>query len=99
MSSPKISVIVPLYKAEAYLHYCVDSLLAQTFLDFKVLLVDDGNPDRFGEICGEYVHRDSWVQVFHDENGGVSPVRQTEFVIERLKNGFLYFSTFCSLFI
>ena len=73
---PKISVIVPVYKAEAYLHRCVDSLLAQTFQDFEVLLIDDGSPDRSGEICDEYARKDSRVRVFHKENGGVSSARQ-----------------------
>ena len=73
---PKISVIVPVYKAEAYLCRCVDSLLAQTFLDFEVLLVDDGSPDRSGEICDEYARKDRRVRVFHKENGGVSSARQ-----------------------
>ena len=49
--NPAISIIVPVYKAEAYLHHCVDSLLAQTFTNFEVLLIDDGSPDRSGEIC------------------------------------------------
>lgn len=73
---PKISVIVPVYKAEAYLHRCVDSLLAQTFQDFEILLIDDGSPDRSGEICDEYARQDSRVRVFHKENGGVSSARQ-----------------------
>ena len=75
-NEPKISVIVPVYKAERYLHKCVDSLLAQTFTDFEVILVDDGSPDRSGELCDEYAHRDSRVQVIHKENGGVSSARQ-----------------------
>ena len=74
-TTPKISVIVPVYKAEAYLHRCVDSLLAQTFTDFEILLVDDGSPDRAGEICDEYARKDSRVRVFHKENGGVSSAR------------------------
>ena len=74
--NPKISVIVPVYKAEAYLHRCVDSLLAQTFRDFEVLLIDDGSPDRSGEICDEYARQDSRIRVFHKENGGVSSARQ-----------------------
>ena len=75
-TTPKISVIVPVYKAEAYLHRCVDSLLAQTFTDFEILLIDDGSPDRSGEICDEYARKDSRVRVFHKENGGVSSARQ-----------------------
>ena len=76
MSRPKISVIVPVYKAEAYLCRCVDSILSQTFKDFELLLIDDGSPDRSGEICDEYAKRDSRVRVFHKENGGVSSARQ-----------------------
>lgn len=75
-NSPKISVIVPVYKAEAYLHRCVDSLLAQTFQDYEILLVDDGSPDRSGEICDKYAKKDKRVRVFHKENGGVSSARQ-----------------------
>lgn len=76
-TSPAISIIVPVYKAEAYLHRCVDSLLTQTFTDFEVLLIDDGSPDRSGDICDEYALRDKRVRVFHKENGGVSSARQT----------------------
>ena len=76
MTSPKISVICPVYKAEKYLHRCVDSILAQTFTDFELLLIDDGSPDRSGEICDEYAVKDSRVRVFHKENGGVSSARQ-----------------------
>lgn len=75
-SNPKVSVIVAVYKAENYLRRCVDSLLAQTFIDFEVLLVDDGSPDRSGEICDEYAAKDSRVRVFHKKNEGVSATRQ-----------------------
>lgn len=73
---PKVSVIVPVYKAEAYLHRCVDSIIAQTFTDWELLLVDDGSPDRSGEICDEYASKDKRIRVFHKENGGVSSARQ-----------------------
>ena len=72
---PLVSVIVPVYKAEAYLHKCVDSLLAQTMTDFEVLLIDDGSPDHSGAICDEYAAKDSRIRVFHKENGGVSSAR------------------------
>ena len=75
-AAPKVSVIVPVYKAEKYLRKCVDSILAQTFRDFEVLLVDDGSPDKSGEICDEYAGKDPRVRVFHKENGGVSSARQ-----------------------
>lgn len=76
MNTPLVSVIVPVYKAEKYLHKCVDSLLAQTMTDFEVLLIDDGSPDRSGAICDEYAAKDSRIRVFHKENGGVASARQ-----------------------
>ena len=54
---PKISVIVPIYKVEPYLRRCVDSLLAQTFGDFEIILVDDGSPDACGQICDDYAEK------------------------------------------
>ena len=74
--SPAISVIVPIYNAEKTLRKCVDSLLAQTFKDFEVLLIDDGSPDQCGAICDEYAKQDSRVRVIHQENQGVSAARQ-----------------------
>lgn len=73
--APMVSVIVPVYKVEAYLPACIDSILAQTFKDFELLLVDDGSPDRCGEICDEYARRDVRVRVFHQSNAGVSAAR------------------------
>ena len=70
-----ISIIVPIYKAEQYIHRCVDSILAQNYTDFELLLIDDGSPDRCGAICDEYAAKDSRVRVFHKENGGVSSAR------------------------
>lgn len=72
---PKISVIVPVYNTEKYLHRCIDSILAQTFTDFELLLIDDGSKDNSGTICDEYAAMDSRVRVFHKENGGVSSAR------------------------
>lgn len=74
--TPKVSVIVPVYKAEAYLDRCVDSLLEQTFRDFEVILIDDGGSDRSGEICDEYARKDDRVRVIHQLNSGVSMARQ-----------------------
>ncbi|MBR2888822.1 MAG: glycosyltransferase family 2 protein [Oscillospiraceae bacterium] len=72
---PTISVIVPVYKVEPYLHRCVDSILNQTFTDLEVILVDDGSPDHCGAICDEYAGKDSRVRVIHKENGGLSSAR------------------------
>lgn len=72
---PKISVIVPVYCAETYLEKCIECILAQTFLDLELLLVDDGSPDNSGIICDSYANRDSRVRVIHKKNGGVSSAR------------------------
>lgn len=73
--SPKISIIVPVYKAEKYLHRCVDCILSQTFTDFELILVDDGSPDNSGVICDEYATKDNRIKVIHKENGGASDAR------------------------
>lgn len=75
MNNPLISVIVPVYNSEKYLHRCIDSILSQTYTNFELLLVDDGSRDRSAAICDEYALKDSRVRVFHKENGGVSSAR------------------------
>lgn len=75
MCTPKISIIVPVYNAEKTLRRCVDSILAQSFTDFEVLLIDDGSKDDSLKICNEYVIKDERVHVFHKDNGGVSSAR------------------------
>ena len=70
-----ISIIVPIYNAEKHLHRCIDSILAQTFTDFELLLIDDGSTDSSGAICDEYAQKDSRIRVFHKVNGGVSSAR------------------------
>ena len=72
-----ISVIVPVYKVEQFLSRCVDSILAQTYPDFEVILVDDGSPDNCGEICDGYARTDSRIHVIHQENGGLSAARNS----------------------
>lgn len=75
MNQPKISVIVPVYNAEKWLRRCVDSILAQTYTDFELLLVDDGSTDGSGAICDEYATLDARIRPFHKPNGGVSSAR------------------------
>ena len=75
MNRPLISIIVPVYKVENYLHRCVDSILAQSFSDFEVILVDDGSPDNCGNICDGYARKDKRVKVIHKHNAGVSSAR------------------------
>lgn len=73
--TPLISIIVPIYKAEEYIHRCIKSILSQTFSDFELILIDDGSPDKSGIICDEYAKDDKRIKVFHQENGGVSNAR------------------------
>lgn len=82
-NKPLISVIVPVYKVEQYLPRCVDSLLRQTYENLEIILVDDGSPDRCGEICEEYARRDSRIRVIHKENGGLSSARNAGIDVAR----------------
>ncbi len=70
-----ISVIVPVFKTEKYIHNCVDSILAQTYHDLQIILVDDGSPDKCGLICDEYAQKDSRIEVIHQTNSGVHQSR------------------------
>lgn len=90
MNYPKISVIVPVYNTEKYIHRCIDSILSQTFTDFELLLIDDGSKDNSGKICDEYAAKDSRVRVFHKENGGVSSARNLG--LDKVKGEWI---TFC----
>ncbi len=88
-AGPLISIIVPIYKVETFLPRCIDSILKQTYTNIEVLLVDDGSPDRCGEIADEYAAKDSRVQVIHQENGGIAKARNAG--IHRSKGEYLYF--------
>ena len=81
--TPYISVIIPVYNAEATLNKCVDSVLGQQFPDFEVILVDDGSKDGSFQICEEYARKDSRVTVIHKENGGVSSARNAALEIAK----------------
>lgn len=71
----KISVIVPIYNVEDYLHRCVDSIINQTYTNLEIILVDDGSPDNCLKICDEYAKKDSRIKVVHKKNGGLSDAR------------------------
>ena len=74
---PQITVVVPVYKVEPYIHECIDSILAQTFQDFELVLVDDGSPDSCPQICDDYAGKDPRIHVIHKQNGGLSDARNT----------------------
>ncbi len=75
MAEPLISVIVPVYKVEQYLHKCVDSIRNQTYRNLEIILVDDGSPDNCGQMCDALALEDSRIKVIHKENGGLSSAR------------------------
>ena len=70
-----ISVIVPVYNVEKYLERCVKSIVAQTYKDLEILLIDDGSTDKSGKMCDEFLQTDSRIKVFHKQNGGLSDAR------------------------
>ena len=72
-----ISVIIPVYKVEPYIRQCVESVLAQTYRNLEIILVDDGSPDRCPEICDEYAQLDNRIVVIHQSNQGQSGARNT----------------------
>lgn len=72
---PKVSVIVPVYRVEKYIVACIQSVIQQTFQEWELILVDDGSPDKSGEICDAWSRKDNRIRVFHKENGGVSSAR------------------------
>lgn len=74
---PLISIIVPIYKVEPYIHKCLDSIITQTYKNLEVILVDDGSPDNCPEICDTYVQLDSRIKVIHKKNKGLACARNT----------------------
>jgi len=74
---PKVSIIVPVYNVDKYLIKCIESVLAQTFTDFELILIDDGSTDNSTNICDEFQIKDNRIKVFHKKNGGVSSARNT----------------------
>ena len=70
-----ISVVIPVYNVEDYLHYAIESLVNQTYKDFEALLINDGSTDNSGKLCDKYAQEYDWIRVFHKENGGLSDAR------------------------
>jgi glycosyltransferase involved in cell wall biosynthesis len=85
----KISVIIPVYKAEKYLRRCIDSVINQTYKNLEIVLVDDGSPDKCGLICDEYAQNDNRITVIHKENEGVSKARNSG--IKVVSGDYIYF--------
>ena len=77
MAEPLISIIVPVYKVEPWLERCVESIRNQTYQNLEILLIDDGSPDRCGEMCDRFAQEDNRIKVIHRENGGLSAARNS----------------------
>ena len=84
-----VSIVVPVYRVEQYLDRCVKSILAQTFLDFELILVDDGSPDRCPQMCDEWAEKDDRIVVIHKKNGGLPDARN--YGIQAAKGEYLAF--------
>lgn len=84
-----ISVIVPVYNVESYLRKCLDSILAQTYRDLEILVIDDGSTDGSGAICDEYAGKDDRIKVFHTENKGLSAARN--YALDRSHGDYIAF--------
>ncbi len=88
-SETLISIIVPVYKVEAYVGRAIESILAQTYQNYELMLVDDGSPDNSGAICEEYAKKDKRISVFHKENGGAPSARN--YAMDLAKGDYYYF--------
>ena len=84
-----ISIIVPVYKVEAYLDECVQSLVSQTYKNLEIILVDDGSPDKCPQMCDEWAKKDSRIRVIHKPNGGLSSARNAG--LDVAKGGYIGF--------
>ena len=83
----RISVIVPVYQVEKYLSRCIESLLAQSYSDYEIILVDDGSRDGSGQICDDYAGREARIRVIHQENQGLGPASRAVLGKRRTKAG------------
>ena len=72
---PKVSIIVPVYNVQSYIHKCIDSLKEQTFRDIEIILIDDGSTDDSGKICDAYAEKDDRIRVIHKKNEVLSQAR------------------------
>ena len=89
MTELQLTIIVPIYNAENYLHQCLHALLKQSFSDFELLLIDDGSSDFSGRICDEYAAKDKRIRVFHQTNQGASSARNVG--LENARGEWIYF--------
>lgn len=87
--APLISIVVPVYKVEMFLSRCIESVLHQTYTNWVLILVDDGSPDRCGDMCDAYARRDARILVIHQKNKGLSGARNSG--MKNCHGKYLYF--------
>lgn len=80
---PLISIIIPIYNVELYIHRCIKSVLVQTYTNLEIILVNDGSPDNCGRICDEYAQKDERIRVIHKKNGGLSNARNAGIAVAK----------------
>ena len=73
--SALVSIVIPIYNVEKYIHKCIESVLGQTYKNLEIILVEDGSPDRCPSICDKYAQEDKRIKVVHKKNGGLSDAR------------------------
>ena len=88
----KVSIVVPIYKVEKYLRRCVDSIINQTYRNLEIILVDDGSPDKCGQIIDEYKEKDSRIISLHKKNGGLSDARN--YGMKYVTGEYIFFTKF-----
>ena len=86
---PLVSLIVPVFNVEAYLHRCIESMLNQAYSNFELILIDDGSSDKCSYICDEYAQKDIRIRVIHKCNGGQSSARNAG--LEICRGEYIYF--------
>ena len=89
MRDPLISIIVPVFNAELFIHKCLDSIKAQSFTNWECILVDDGSTDESGKICDEFSRNDNRIKVIHKENGGLGSARNAG--LDAAQGDFIWF--------
>ena len=85
----KVSIIIPVYKAEGYLNKCLESVVNQTYQNLEIILIDDGSPDNCPKMCDDWAKKDKRIKVIHKENGGVSSARNC--ALDKLTGDYICF--------
>ena len=89
MFNELVSIIIPVYNVEQYVAYTIEDVCRQTYSNLQIILIDDGSPDKCGEICDQYAKHDNRIEVYHTENRGLSAARNLG--IDKAEGKYIYF--------